>query len=63
MRRPRYDVAGFPARLYKPSTGLYWSPEAGVLEGAAGVGLALLSAATSVEPAWDRIMLISTQSR
>jgi lantibiotic modifying enzyme len=61
MRRPRYDVAGFPARLYKPSTGLYWSAEPGVLEGAAGVGLALLSAATSVEPAWDRITLISTR--
>ncbi len=38
MRLSRYGVAGFPARLYKPSTGLYWSPEAGLLEGAAGVG-------------------------
>lgn len=33
--------------------------EAGFLEGRAGVGLALLAATTNVEPAWDRILLLS----
>lgn len=33
--------------------------EAGFLEGRAGVGLALLAATTDVEPAWDRILLLS----
>lgn len=37
--------------------------EAGFLEGAAGLGLALLAAATDVEPAWDRILLLSGPTR
>jgi lantibiotic modifying enzyme len=32
----------------------------GFLEGAAGVGLALLAAATDVEPAWDAVLLLSS---
>lgn len=31
----------------------------GFLEGEAGMGLALLAAATGIEPAWDRILLLS----
>jgi lantibiotic biosynthesis protein len=31
----------------------------GLLEGAAGVALVLLAATTSVEPAWDRMFLVS----
>jgi len=30
--------------------------------GSAGIGLALLAATTSVEPEWDRMMLISTRA-
>lgn len=33
--------------------------EPGFLEGQAGLGLALLAAASDVEPAWDRILLLS----
>ena len=33
----------------------------GFLTGAAGVGLALLAAATPVEPAWDRVLLVSSR--
>jgi class I lanthipeptide synthase len=33
----------------------------GLLEGAAGVALVLLAAATSVEPAWDRMFLVSAR--
>lgn len=35
--------------------------EFGILEGAAGVALALLAAISSVEPAWDRVMLASIE--
>lgn len=33
--------------------------ELGFLNGLAGIGLALLAAATDVEPAWDRVMLVA----
>lgn len=36
-----------------------WVAEPGFLNGAAGIGLALLAAATDIEPAWDRLLLIS----
>jgi len=41
---------------------LDWLPEAGFLTGSAGVALALLAAATPVEPEWDRVLLASTRS-
>jgi hypothetical protein len=31
-----------------------------LVEGAAGVALVLLAAATSIEPTWDRMFLVST---
>jgi len=36
-----------------------WPATTQLLEGSAGIGLALLAAATPVEPAWDRMMLAS----
>ena len=38
-----------------------WRPTAkiGLLEGATGVALGLLAAATNVEPSWDRMMVVS----
>lgn len=36
-----------------------WIPDASILTGAAGVGLALLAAATPLAPAWDRLLLLS----
>jgi hypothetical protein len=39
-----------------------WKVKAGVLDGAGGIALALLAATTSVEPAWDRSLLISSSS-
>lgn len=38
---------------------LVWRDEAGFLTGATGVGLALLAAATAVEPEWDRVLQVS----
>jgi hypothetical protein len=40
-----------------------WLPATGLLEGSAGVGLALLAAATSIESAWDRMLLVSGPPR
>jgi lantibiotic biosynthesis protein len=47
--------------LADPSTsrGAGWQSHAGILEGAAGVALALLAAASEVAPDWDRMLLIS----
>jgi lantibiotic biosynthesis protein len=36
-----------------------WRAEPGLLTGAAGVGLALLAATTSIEPTWDRMLLVA----
>lgn len=35
-----------------------WSPSAGFLEGATGIGLTLLGALGTAEPAWDRLLLV-----
>ena len=57
MRSPGSAGAGFSA-LLEPHSKL-WRPEPGFLTGAAGVGLALLAATSDVEPAWDRLLLLS----
>jgi lantibiotic modifying enzyme len=58
-RRAGTGVAGFAAG--RPDVGGERgdSADAGFLEGAAGIGLALLAAATPVAPDWDRILLLS----
>jgi hypothetical protein len=35
-----------------------WWDDPGILIGAAGIALALLSAATPLEPSWDRLLLV-----
>ncbi|HEY0514537.1 MAG TPA: lanthionine synthetase C family protein [Thermoanaerobaculia bacterium] len=52
-------IAGFRAWEVNPSGEAGWRSDAGLLEGAAGVGLALLGALSTVEPAWDRTLLVS----
>lgn len=49
-------LAGFPT-WKTTSHGLEWVDEPGLLEGAAGIGLALLSAVRDQPPTWDRILL------
>lgn len=56
---PGEPVAGFRAWEVGMGGEPGWRPDAGFLEGAAGVGLALLGAISSVEPAWDRVLLVS----
>ncbi len=64
MRRPD-GIGGFPAwRAARPGgepSG--WRPEASLLEGAAGVALALLAAVEPTEPAWDRMLLCDLPAR
>jgi lantibiotic modifying enzyme len=40
-----------------------WAVDPGFLTGAAGIGLALLAAVTSVEPEWDRLLLVAIPPR
>lgn len=61
MRDPEGDgFAGFHPRDVERELG---SDGSGFLTGAAGVGLALLAAATDVEPAWDRLLVASPIGR
>jgi hypothetical protein len=60
LRRPGHGIAGF--RSWTPGEdggqGPEWSDDPGFLTGASGIGLALLAGATSVEPAWDSVLLL-----
>ncbi len=56
---PGEPVAGFRAWEVGLEGSPGWRADAGFLEGAAGVGLALLGAVAGVEPAWDRVLLVS----
>ncbi|GAB4508111.1 MAG: hypothetical protein Tsb0020_55900 [Haliangiales bacterium] len=54
------SVAGFRAHAGGTPDAPQWVPDPGLLTGAAGVGLALLAAITEVAPAWDRVILLSS---
>jgi lantibiotic modifying enzyme len=60
FRQPGKGVGGFLA--WRGDSG-GWKPTAGLLEGAVGVGLALLAAVTSVRPDWDRMLLVTVPPR
>ena len=64
-RRPGTGIGGYLCRGRQADGGLGWLADPGFLGGAAGIGLALLAAAVPVEPAWDRLLLLSgrTDSR
>ncbi len=57
-RQQGRGVGGFAAWRHHGAGG-EWADEPGFLEGAAGVGLALLGAVTTDEPQWDRVLLAS----
>lgn len=59
LRRPGQGLGGFGGAEAGASAPVRWSEETGFLTGAAGIGLTLLAALTPVEPAWDRVMLLS----
>ncbi len=54
-RRPGDGIGGF--RAWNGRDG--WRTDPGLLEGAAGVGLALLAAVGTSEPDWDHLLLVS----
>jgi hypothetical protein len=59
LRRPQGSIAGFAAWGSGPDGSLNWTDDPGFLSGIAGIALALLAASTSIEPAWDRVLLAS----
>ncbi len=54
----RLPERGFPG--YEKLAPAEWLAEPGLLNGAAGVGLALLAGVSSCEPGWDRVLLMSS---
>jgi hypothetical protein len=69
QRKPGQGTAGWlawrPIAPFDPNKApqLDWAPDAGLLTGATGIGLALLAAVSPVEPAWDRLLLASVPPR
>ncbi len=63
LRKPGQGVGGYEAWTVGDSMDLDWRPDPGFLTGASGVGLALLAAASSVEPEWDRVLLTDIPGR
>lgn len=60
LRRPGGRLGGFhalvPADDGSPTRRVAYR---GIVQGAVGIGLALLAATTDVEPAWDRLLLVN----
>jgi len=63
MRRPDEGIGGFQARVSGVDGRPVWADDPGLLDGSAGIGLALLAAVSAVEPAWDRLLLAWLQPR
>jgi lantibiotic modifying enzyme len=60
LRQPERGIAGYAAWMPSlPGNKDGWIDDPGILTGAAGIALALLAATTTVEPEWDRILLVS----
>ncbi|MFZ0771836.1 MAG: lanthionine synthetase C family protein [Candidatus Sulfotelmatobacter sp.] len=63
MRHPGTGVGGFSALTRPdPAAPIVWESSPAFLDGAIGVALALLAAMTPVEPAWDRMLLLSART-
>lgn len=54
--QPGIGIAGYRSRRHRPEP--RWENNASLLVGASGIGLALLAGATSLAPAWDRLLAI-----
>jgi hypothetical protein len=63
MRRPGQGIGGYEAWNSDGAGGQSWSSDTDLLNGAAGIALALLAATTSTEPLWDRMLLVSIPPR
>ena len=60
FREPGRGAGGFRSWAADRTGVSDWRNDPGFLEGAAGVGLALLAAVSPVEPEWDRLLLATT---
>ena len=60
---PASGVGGFRAWATDLAGVSGWRDDPGLLEGAAGVGLALLAALSPIDPEWDRLLGVSPVSR
>jgi hypothetical protein len=58
MRRPGAQAGGFLGLRQHLGTAT-WEASPAFLDGAIGVALALMGAMTTIEPAWDRLLLLS----
>jgi lantibiotic modifying enzyme len=58
LRQPGRGIAGYLSWSPDEAGALTWLVEPGLLTGAAGIALALLAATTSIEPDWDRLLLV-----
>jgi class I lanthipeptide synthase len=63
MRSPDRGVAGFSSLQPGKDLQLEWTDDPGFLTGAAGVGLSLLAGLSTVEPDWDRVLLVAIPPR
>lgn len=63
LRDPGRGLGGFSTWSYERTSDGEWLEDPRFLTGVAGTGLALLAAATPVEPSWDRAMLMSIPPR
>jgi lantibiotic biosynthesis protein len=59
---PGRGVAGFRTLEQLDDGSEGWTDNAGLLAGATGIALALLAATSSVEPSWDRMLLMSLRA-
>jgi len=62
FRQPGAGPGGFRAWASDLDGKQDWRDDPGYLEGAAGVGLALLAAVSPVDPEWDRTFLMSLRA-
>lgn len=63
LRHTGKGISGFSSSWPLKNGKVTWRKEPGLLTGAAGIGLALLAATTSVRPDWDRMLLTSIESK
>lgn len=63
MRRPEGGIAGFASWEFGWDMQMSWRADPGFMTGAAGVGLALLAGLTTVEPRWDRLLMVAIPPR
>jgi lantibiotic modifying enzyme len=63
LHKPGSGLAGFESLVPQGNGEMAWKGVPGFLNGVAGIGLALLAATTTVEPAWDRVLACSVPAR